>query len=46
MEKNNAGTSLVGAGFEERNHFSDPRAGRLLAAQQKNDNDDDDEEAD
>jgi hypothetical protein len=42
----NAGPSLVGAGFEERNHFSEPQAGWLLAAQQKDDNDDDDKEAD
>jgi hypothetical protein len=42
----NAGPSPVGAGFEERNHFSEPQAGWLLAAQQKDDNDDDDKEAD
>jgi len=41
----NAGPSPVGAGFEERNHFSEPQAGWLLAAQQKDDNDDDDKEA-
>ena len=29
-----------------RNHFSEPQAGWLLAAQQKDDNDDDDKDAD